>query len=272
MILTPDSTSSRLWSRWRAPARIVRKQGDYSYLVEIDGSTQLVHANKLRKYDVKVSEIVCDSLWAPAEGACVSTCAVVYENDKAFGPLKYVEAETVKDDLPSSKIDPSKLAHLSQEQRLELLAVLDKYSSCFSETPGCCQTVEHEIIVTPDFQPKRIKPYRVPEKLRPEVDKQIKELEEFGFIKESKSPMVSPLICVIKKDKTVRCVIDFRYVNKFTVPDALGPPNIADVSQRIARAKFITTFDGKSSYWTIPIKKEHQWLTGFIDGSNRLWE
>ena len=69
--------------------------------------------------------------------------------------------------------------------------------------------------------------------------------------------MVSLLICVIKKDKTVRCVIDFRYVNKFTLQDALGPPNIGGVSQRIARAKYITTFDGKSSYWTIPIKKEH---------------
>jgi len=44
------------------------------------------------------------------------------------------------------------------------------------------------------------------------------------------------------------------------------------MSQRIARAKYITTFDGKSSYWTIPIKKEHQCLTVFIDGSNRLWE
>jgi len=104
---------------------------------------------------------------------------------------------------------------------------------------------------------KRMKPYRVFEKLCPEVDKQIKELVELGFIKESKRPMVSPLICVTKKDKTVRCVNDFRYVNKFTLPDALGPPNIGDVSQRIARAKYITTFDGKSSYWTIPIKKEH---------------
>jgi len=52
--------------------------------------------------------------------------------------------------------------------------------------------------------------------------------------------MVSPLICVTKKDKTVRYVIDFRYVNKFTLSDALGPPNIGDVSQRIARAKYIT--------------------------------
>jgi hypothetical protein len=28
MILQPDSTASRLWSRWRAPAAIVSKQGD----------------------------------------------------------------------------------------------------------------------------------------------------------------------------------------------------------------------------------------------------
>jgi len=158
----------------------------------------------------------------------------VYENDEDFGQLKYVETKTATGDLPSSKIDPSKLAHLSQERRQKLLAVLDKYPECFSETPGRCNTVEHEIIVTPDFRPKRMKPYyRVPEKLCPEVDKQIKELEELGFIKKSKSPVVSPLICVIKKDKTVRCVIDFRCVNKFTLPDALGPSNIGNVSQRI---------------------------------------
>jgi len=70
----------------------------------------------------------------------------------------------------------------------------------------------------------------LPEKLHPEVDKQIKELEELGFIKESKTPMVSPLICVIKEDKSFRCVIDFQYLNKYTMPDALGPPNVADVS------------------------------------------
>ena len=90
-----------------------------------------------------------------------------------------------------SKIDPDKLAHLSLEQHQELLAVVDRYPECFSETPGYCDMVEHEIIVTPE---------------------------------------------------------------------------------RCTRAKYITMFDGKSSYWTIPIEKKHQWLTGFIDGYNRLWE
>jgi hypothetical protein len=34
LILNPYLTSSRLWSRWQAPATVVDKQGDYSYFVE----------------------------------------------------------------------------------------------------------------------------------------------------------------------------------------------------------------------------------------------
>jgi len=201
IILSPDFTTSRLWSRWRAPAKIVREQGDYSYLVEINGATPLIHAKKLRKCDVKVSELVCESFWPqPAECAEINTCAVVYENDKDFGQLKYVETKTATNDLPSSKIDLSKLAHLSQDQRQKLLAVLDKYPKCFLETLCRCNTAKHEIIVTPDFRPKKKKNLiGCLQKLCPEVDKQIKKLEELGFIKKSKSLMVSLLIFVIKK-------------------------------------------------------------------------
>ena len=105
--------------------------------------------------------------------------------------------------LPSKKIDDSKLSHLTSAQRIELLAVLDKYPECFSETPGFCGQLEHEIIVSPEFRPKRLRPYKIPEKLKPEVDQQLQELLKLGFIHESKSPMASPLICVIKRDKSV---------------------------------------------------------------------
>ena len=42
--------------------------------------------------------------------------------------------------------------------------------------------VEHEIPVTDDFKPKRLRDYKVPEKLKPEVDRQIQELLKLGFI------------------------------------------------------------------------------------------
>lgn len=279
MILSPDSTTSRLWSRWRAPAKIISKQSDYSYLVEIDGARQIVHANKLRPYDVRVDALSCNSLLClngdyESTNAMINNCSIVFEDDSAFGPIQVIESNVANDNdvvLPSQKIDDSKLSHLTSARRVELLSVLDKYPECFSEIPGFCGQLEHEIIISPEFRPKRLKPYRVPEKLKTEVDKQIQELLELGFIHESKSPMASPLICVIKRDKSVRCVVDYRYLNVHTVPDALGPPDMQSVIQRIGRAKFITTFDGKSSYWTIPVKQEHQWLTAFTAG-DQLYE
>jgi len=104
--------------------------------------------------------------------------------------------------LSSTKIDDNKLSHPSSAQRKELLSVIDRYPECFSETPGFCGQLEHEIILSPDFRPKRLKPYKIPEKLKPEVDKQILELLKLRFIHESKSP-----ICAMKRDKSVRCVV-----------------------------------------------------------------
>jgi len=40
--------------------------------------------------------------------------------------------------LPSQKIDPDKLEHLSAQQKLELLSVLDRYPECFSDKRGIC--------------------------------------------------------------------------------------------------------------------------------------
>jgi len=38
--------------------------------------------------------------------------------------------------LPSRKIPPEALAHLSKKKQKQLLAVLDKYPECFSDTLG----------------------------------------------------------------------------------------------------------------------------------------
>ena len=63
----------------------------------------------------------------------------------------------------------------------------------------------------------------MPEKLKPEVDRQITEMLNRGIISRSTSPMASPIMCVLKgpegKDG-VRIVCDFRYLNRFTISDA----------------------------------------------------
>ena len=169
--------------------------------------------------------------------------------------------------LPSQKIDPDKLAHLTTEQQTELLAVLDKYPECFSDVPGFCDIVQHEIHVTEDFKPKRLREYSVPESLRSEVERQIQEMLQLGIIRPSKSEMASPIVCILKgKDGKdgVRIAIDYRYVNKFSIGDAYPTPNIADLIQRIGNARIISTFDAKGAYWQIPVRSDHQWLTAFV--------
>jgi len=169
--------------------------------------------------------------------------------------------------LPSQKIDPDKLIHLSAQQKKELIAVLDKYPECFSDKPGLCTMVTHAINVTSDFKPIRLRAYRVPESLKPEVEKQIKEMLEMGIIKPSKSEMASPIVCLLKgKDGKdgVRMAIDYRYLNKFCLGDAYPTPDIGDIIQRVGKVPYISTCDLKGAYWQVCVKEDHQWLTAFV--------
>ena len=62
LILTPDSTSHS-FNKWTGPAKIVDVRSPYSYTVELEnGSRRIFHANKLRKFNVRVESVICDSL------------------------------------------------------------------------------------------------------------------------------------------------------------------------------------------------------------------
>ena len=131
---------------------------------------------------------------------------MVYERDADFGKIDVIDPvakESVRDgvtveSLPSQKISPDALAHLSEEKQNQLLSVLDRYPECFSDTPGYTEEAEHAIPLLPDFVPKRMNAYKVPEKLKDEVEMQIQDMLQQGIIEPSHSPMTSPLVCVFK--------------------------------------------------------------------------
>ena len=126
---------------------------------------------------------------------------------------------------------------------------------------GLCELVTHEIKVTPEFKTKQFKAYKVPEILKGEIDRQIDEL--LKHIKPSKSFMASPIVCVLKKVKSIRLTCDFRYVNKYTVSDGFPMQNIDEVQLNVDKSNFISAFDAKSGYWQIKVREEDQWLTSF---------
>ena len=254
IVLIPDSTN-KLLKKWQGPATIVEKKSN-SYLIELDhGQRRWLHANLLRPYHPRVDQAV------------INNCSIVYDEDEDFGSLPVNSSPPFDDKVPSQRVEDAKLAHLTSEQKQEFLSLLDEFADVFITKPGLCKFGVHEINVTPDFKPKRLRAYRIPELLKPEVSRQIQELLDLGFIRPSDSEMASPVVCVLKGRKGeggVRLCCDYRYLNKFTRGDAYPTSDISDVIHKVGRASHISTWDTRSGYWQLLVKPEHRWLTAFV--------
>jgi len=86
-----------------------------------------VHANKIREYKQRIAD------------AIVNDCAVIFDKHDEFESVEVVdEFKPISVELPSTRIDPSKLSHLTDEQRKQLLNLLDKYPEVFQDKPGFC--------------------------------------------------------------------------------------------------------------------------------------
>ena len=105
-----------------------------------------------------------------------NSCAIVNDGDENFGEICVHDISEKSKQVtvrPSQKIDSSTLAHLKPNQQQELLQLLDKYADRFSDTPGLTTRVEHCVQLMPGFKPKRMRAYKVPEKLQSEVDNEV---------------------------------------------------------------------------------------------------
>ena len=147
LILQRDSSASSVFSRWKGPDTVVQVCSSYTYIVELNGGRYHMHANSLRKFNVRVEEVECKAVFCDAvnidECVAINSCNVIYESDVDFGNIVVVDTTDfdVNGVLPSQKIAPDKLAHLSKTQQDELLSVLNKYATVFSEKPGLCTAV-----------------------------------------------------------------------------------------------------------------------------------
>ena len=106
LILAPDSTASKVFNRWQGPATVIKRKSAHSYLVELNGVTRHLHADKLRKYHVSVQEVSLISL----EGhictteAAVGQCAIIYDKDRDFGDIEVVNTSHEKGvELPQAR-------------------------------------------------------------------------------------------------------------------------------------------------------------------------
>ncbi|GFV62683.1 retrovirus-related Pol polyprotein from transposon 17.6 [Trichonephila clavipes] len=234
---------------WIGPATIIEITRPYSAKVELDdGGIRELHFNKLRPYIAKSGTSWLD-LRSRLRFRGPSLCS------NRYGCIIYGD---VTDHISSD------CQELDDVQRLELLNTLGKFSSLFSSLPGLAKVKGHNLKLKPDFTPKKMHPYRIPIALQQEVDRQINELLHLKLIEPSESEWAHPIVCVSKKNGSIRLCVDYRHLNSFTIADAYPMQNAKDLLFEVGQANYITVLDLTKGYWQIPMAEEAKPYTAFV--------
>ncbi|XP_057458944.1 uncharacterized protein LOC130749580 [Lotus japonicus] len=143
------------------------------------------------------------------------------------------KATTVQDD----RIIPASLA-----------AVLAKFDSVFQDLQGLPprRRHDHAIQLKEGADIPNLRPYKCPHYQKNEIEKLVAEMLEGG-----------------KKDGGWRFCVDFRALNKITVPNKFPIPIIEELLDEIGGAKVFSKLDLKSGYHQIRMKEEDIEKTAF---------
>ncbi|GFV81596.1 retrovirus-related Pol polyprotein from transposon 297 [Trichonephila clavipes] len=160
-------------------------------------------------------------------------------------------------------LDRVTLDYLSKKQQTQLKDLLHRHRMLFSGKIKRAKVGEHVIKLKNEEETMKPKTYKIPENLKRKVDVQIDELLELGLIEPVVSEIAHPVVCVHKKDGTIRLCVDFRSLNALIVPDAYPMQNMMELNFLVGKKKFITVLDMLKGYWSIPMEDSSKHLTAF---------
>ena len=104
----------------------------------------------------------------------------------------------------------------------------------------------------------------VPRPLYPEVKSYIEDLLNRSFIKKSKLPYSSPVVCVHRKDQTLRLCVDYRALNQKTTHDRHPIPRIQETLDNLGGSTYFAVLDQGKAYHQGFVDEKSQHLTAFI--------
>ncbi|XP_073219539.1 uncharacterized protein [Cicer arietinum] len=148
---------------------------------------------------------------------------------------------------------------------LQIHELVAKYSKVFAEPQGLPpkRRQEHAIHLKKGAGAVNVRPYRYPYHHKNEIENQIRDLLLSGVIRPSQSAFSSPVILVKKKDGSWRMCVDYRALNKVTIPDKFPIPVIDELLDELYGAHYFSKLDLKSRYHQVRVKTEDVHKTAF---------
>lgn len=168
------------------------------------------------------------------------------------------------------------LCHLAPTEKRHIEQICTKYADIFcleSDKLTVTDIYSPVIKVKTEVQPIYSKPYRLPNSRRSEVEKQINKMIDENIIEKTTSAWNSPILLVSKKSsedtKKWRLVIDYRKVNTAVQDDKFPLPNIDEIIDALAEARYFSHLDLSQGYYQCQLRPEDKPVTAFSTPSGQ---
>jgi hypothetical protein len=125
------------------------------------------------------------------------------------------------------------------------------------------QDVEFTIELQPDTAPISRRPYKMTPKELADLNVQLNELLDKGYICPSSSPWGCPALFVKKKDQSLRLCVDYQPLNAVNVKNKYPLFGTGIIFDQLVSAKVFSMVDLRSSYHQIKIRLEDVLKTAF---------
>jgi len=122
---------------------------------------------------------------------------------------------------------------------------------------------DHAIDLKETFKPRKGRIYSLSKNEREEVQNFVEDQLRKGYIRLSKSPQMSPVFFVGKKDGSKQMVIDYCNLNDQTIKNNYLLPLITNLIDNMGSEKVFTKMDLRWGFNNMRIKKREEWKRAF---------